>query len=60
MDFVICIIIGAIIGCLIPVKPKNKKEEDLESIVKEFGLDVNNKDNRAWREIIQIQTAEDK
>ena len=31
MDFVICIIIGAIIGCLIPVKPKNKKEEDVEN-----------------------------
>ena len=30
MDFVICIIIGAIIGWLIPVKPKNKKEEDIE------------------------------
>jgi len=28
MDFVICIIIGAIIGWLIPVKPKNKKEEN--------------------------------
>lgn len=30
MDFVLCIIIGTIIGWLIPVKPKNKKEEDIE------------------------------
>jgi hypothetical protein len=27
MDFVICIIIGAIIGCIIPVKKKDKNEE---------------------------------
>jgi len=33
---------------------------ELEGIVKEFGLDINDKDNRAWREIIQIQLAEDK
>lgn len=26
MDFVICIIIGAIIGCLIPVKKKDKSK----------------------------------
>lgn len=30
MDFVLCIIIGAMIGMLIPVKPKHKKEEDVE------------------------------
>ena len=28
MDFVICVIIGAIIGMIIPVKPKNKTEEN--------------------------------
>lgn len=32
---------------------------ELEGIVKEFGLDINNKDNRAWREIIQTQTIEE-
>lgn len=31
MDFVICVIIGAVIGMLIPIKPKNKKEEDVEN-----------------------------
>lgn len=28
MDFVLCIIAGAIIGWLIPVEPKNKKEKE--------------------------------
>ena len=31
MDFIICILIGAIIGILVPIKPKNKKEEDVEN-----------------------------
>ncbi len=30
MDFVLCIIVGVIIGWLIPVKSKGKKEEDVE------------------------------
>ncbi len=30
MDFVLCVVIGVIIGCIIPVKPKTKKEEDVE------------------------------
>lgn len=33
---------------------------ELEGIVKEFGLNITDKDNRAWREIIQVQTAEGK
>ena len=33
---------------------------ELEGMAKEFGLDINDKDNRAWREIIRIQLAEDK
>ena len=27
MDFVICIIVGAIIGCIIPVKKKGENKE---------------------------------